>query len=147
VEDSYSYSKLAGEELLASFSRAYGIRTYVTRPAGICPPERLRRMAETAAPVTGWSDWLWGYVASEDLAELQRLILEKAEELPTHDVYVANGLDSTLLEPSKDVLATYRPDLLPLARGMEGHQAFFSVAKAQATLGWTPKHTWREYLR
>ena len=34
-EDSYSYSKLAGEMLLASYTRAYGIRTYVTRPAGI----------------------------------------------------------------------------------------------------------------
>lgn len=32
-EDSYSYSKLAGEMLLASYTRAYGIRTYVTRPA------------------------------------------------------------------------------------------------------------------
>ena len=30
-EDSYSYSKLAGEMLLASYTRAYGIRTYVTR--------------------------------------------------------------------------------------------------------------------
>ena len=28
-EDSYSYSKRAGEDLLASYTRAYGIRTYV----------------------------------------------------------------------------------------------------------------------
>ncbi|MDI7277411.1 MAG: NAD(P)-dependent oxidoreductase [Anaerolineae bacterium] len=147
VEDSYSYSKLAGEELLASFSRAYGIRTYVTRPAGICPPERLRRMAETAAPVQGWSEWLWGYVASEDLAALQRLILEKAEQLPVHDVYVANGLDTTLLEPTLEVIERFRPDLLPLARGLDGHQAFFSTARARAALGWLPARTWRAFLR
>jgi nucleoside-diphosphate-sugar epimerase len=146
VEDSYSYSKLAGEELLASFSRAYGIRTYITRPSGICPPARLRQMAEAARPCTGWSDWLWAYVASEDLAELHRLILEKAGALPVHDVYVANGLDSTLLEPSREVIERYRPDLLPLATALTGHQAFFSVAKAQAELGWTPRRSWREYL-
>jgi len=34
-EDFYNYSKLAGELLLASYTRAYGIRTYVTRPAAI----------------------------------------------------------------------------------------------------------------
>ncbi len=146
VEDSYSFSKLAGEELLASFSRAFGIRTYVTRPAGICSPERLQNMAKAAGPVTGWSEWMWGYVPSEDLAELQRLLMEKADSLPVHDVFIANGLDSTLLEPSRDVIARFRPDLLPLVRGMEGHEAFFSVAKAQRAVGWTPKHSWRDYL-
>jgi UDP-glucose 4-epimerase len=146
VEDSYSYSKHVGEELLASFTRAYGIRTYVTRPAGICPPERLQRMAETAKPVTEWSDWMWGYVPSEDYAELQRIIMEKAESLPPHDVYVANGLDSTALEPSMELIAKYRPNLLSVAK-LEGHQAFFSTAKAQAVLGWSAKHSWRDYLK
>ena len=40
VEDSYSYSKLVGEELLAMYTRAHGMRTYALRSAGICPPER-----------------------------------------------------------------------------------------------------------
>jgi UDP-glucose 4-epimerase len=145
VEDSYSYSKLAGEELLASFSRAYGLRTYVTRPSGICPPERLRRMAETVAPVTAWSDWMWAYVASEDLAELQRMIMEKADLLPVHSVYVANGLDSTVLEPSQEIVARFRPELLPVTR-LSGHQAFWSTAKAQQEVGWVPKHSWRDTL-
>ncbi|MEA3407718.1 MAG: NAD(P)-dependent oxidoreductase [Chloroflexota bacterium] len=146
VEDSYSYSKLVGEELLASFSRAYGIRTYVTRPAGICPPERLQRMAENATQVSGWSDWLWGYVPSKDLARMQKMILEQADSLPVHDVYVANGLDTTLLEPTRDVMAEFRPDLLPLAEGITGCQALFSTAKAQENLGWRPESSWRDYL-
>ncbi len=146
VEDSYSYSKLAGEQLLASFSRAYGIRTYATRPSGICPPEELQRMAREAGPCKGWSEWLFDYVASEDLATLQRLIMEQAASLPIHDVYVANGLDSSLLEPSREVIARYHPELLPLVRGMDGHEAFFSVVKAQRALGWTPTHGWRGYL-
>jgi nucleoside-diphosphate-sugar epimerase len=40
VEDSYSYSKLVGEELLASYTRAYGMRTYVLRSAAISPAAR-----------------------------------------------------------------------------------------------------------
>ncbi len=145
VEDSYSYSKLVGEELLASFTRAYGLRTYVTRPAGICPPARLQRIAETAAPVTAWSDWMWAYVPSEDLAELQRMIMEKADSLPIHSVYVANGLDSTCLEPSREVVARFRPDLLSVT-GMQGHEAFWCTTKAQREVGWAPRHSWRDYL-
>jgi UDP-glucose 4-epimerase len=146
VEDSYSYSKLAGEELLASYTRAYGLRTYVTRPSGICPPERLQRMAENAAPTSGWSPWLWGYVPSEDLAELQRLILERADSLPPHDVYVANAPDTSALEPTCELIEAFRPDLLPLADGLEGHQAFFDASKARDELGWTVRRGWREYL-
>ena len=146
VEDSYSYSKLAGEELLASFTRAYGLRTYMTRPSGICPPERLQAMAANAKPVTGWSEWLYGYVPSEDLADLQRLILEGADDLPAHDVFIANGADTSLLEPPRDPIARFRPDLLPLAEGIEGHQALFSIDKARRMLGWEPQRGWRQYL-
>jgi UDP-glucose 4-epimerase len=146
VEDSYSYSKLAGEELLAAFSRAFGVRTYITRPGGICPPERLQRMAAQVTLPTAWSPWMWGYVPSEDLAEMQRLILEQSDALPPHAVFVANGLDTTLMEPTREVVARLRPDLLPMAEGLVGHQALFSTTKAQLMLGWTPGHTWRDYL-
>ena len=81
-EDSYSYSKLAGELLLASYTRAYGIRTYVTRPAGIYSPARRQQLAHTAAPATGWDPWLWAWVASEEAACAHRLLMEQAENLP-----------------------------------------------------------------
>ena len=146
VEDSYSYSKLAGEELLASFTRAYGIRTYVTRPAGICPPERRKAMAENARPATGWTDWLWCWVASEDVAWAQRVLMERAEELPPHDVYFINGADTTALEESRELVAKFRPDLLPLAEKLEGHQSFISTEKARRAFGYQARYTWREYL-
>ena len=145
VEDSYSYSKLAGEELLASFTRAYGIRTYVTCPAGICPPERRKRMAENAQSSTGWNDWLWGWVASEDLAWAQRALMEKAERLPPHGVYLLNGADTTALEETVELVAKFRPVLLPLVEEMEGHQAFFSTEKARHAFGFEARYTWREY--
>ncbi len=147
VEDSYSYSKLAGEELLASFTRAFGIRTYVTRPSGICPPERRKAMAENVRPATEWNPWLWGWVASEDVARMHRMIMEAAETLPPHDVYFLNGPDTTALEPSMELIERFRPDLLPKVRKLEGHQAFFSCEKARRAFGWEPLYTWREYLK
>ncbi|MEN6478145.1 MAG: NAD(P)-dependent oxidoreductase [Anaerolineales bacterium] len=146
-EDSYSYSKFVGEDLLHMFTRAYGIRTYVTRPAGICPPERLQAMAENARPTTAWTEWLWGYVPSKDLATMQRLIMEKCYQLSDHEVYVANGLDTTALEPTRELVERFKPELLPLVKNMGGFQAFFSTNKAQEQLGWYPKYTWRQYLK
>ena len=81
-EDSYSFSKRCGEDLLASYTRAYGIRTYMTRPAGISPVERRNQMKANAKPTTGWTPWLWCWVGSEDVASAHRLLMEKADTLP-----------------------------------------------------------------
>ena len=145
VEDSYSYSKLTGEELLAQFTRAYGLRTYMTRPSGICPEERLRNMASNAKPCDGWSPWMFAYVPSVDLATMQRQIMEQAEALPAHDVFVANALDSTLLEPTMEIVERFRPDLVVKCRGIGGHDALFSAAKAQRLLGWRQTVSWRDF--
>jgi len=143
-EDSYSYSKLAGEMLLASYTRAYGIRTYVTRPAGICPPERRQQMAHHAAPATGWNPWLWCWVGSEDVASAHRLLMEGTENLPPHDVYYLNADDTTALEPSAELIARFHPALMPFAEGLSGHQSFFSARKLTQAVGWQHHTAWRD---
>lgn len=146
VEDSYSYTKLVGEELLASYTRAYGMRTHMVRAAGICNEERRRAMAKNAKPVTGWNAWLWCWIGSEDVASAQRLLMEKADDIAPHGAYFCNGDDSTLLEPSREVIARYKPELLPLVRDLEGHASFLSNKKLRDTVGWEPKTSWRQYL-
>ena len=143
-EDSYAFTKRAGEELLAYYSRAYGIRTYVTRPAGIVPPERRERMARETGPTTSWNTYWCSWVGSEDVASAHRLLMEGAEELPVHDVYFLNADDTAHLEPSRELLAKFRPELLPLADGMSGHQAFFSNRKLKVAVGWEHKTSWRD---
>jgi len=144
-EDSYSYSKRAGEDLLASFSRAYGIRTYMTRPAGIHPPERCEQLAKNVQPATGWTDWLWCWVASEDVASAHRMLMEAADDLPPHDVYFLNGDDTAALEPTRELVERFRPDLAPLAVDLEGHQSLLSNQKLQNAVGWQHKTSWRAY--
>lgn len=145
-EDSYSYSKRAGEDLLASYTRGYGIRTYVTRPAGITPPERRQNMAKNAGQVGGWSDWMWCWVGSEDVASSHRLLMEAADELPPHDVYFLNSDDTTALEPSLELVERFKPELMPLfLEGyMKGHQSFLSNDKLKRAVGWEHKTSWRE---
>lgn len=146
VEDSYSYSKLVGEELLHSFTRAYGMRTHMVRAAGICNEERRRAMAENAKPITAWSDWMWAWIGSEDVASAHRLLMEKAEEIPAYGTYFCNGDDTTALEPSREIIARFKPELLPLVRDLEGHASFLSNQKLRDTVGWAPQTSWRQYL-
>ena len=146
-EDSYSYSKLAGELLLASYTRAYGMRTYVTRPAGICSPQRRQQMAQHAAPATGWNPWLWAWVGSEDVASAHRLLMEETERLPPHDVYYLTADDTTALESSAELIARFQPALMPYAAALSGHQAFFSTRKLQQAVGWQHHTSWRRQRR
>ncbi len=143
-EDSYSFSKRAGEELLASFTRAYGIRTYVTRIAGICSAERRQQIADNAKPVSGWSEWLWCWVGSEDVATAHRLLMEKAESLPEHDVYFLNADDTTCLESSLELVERFNPALLPLVDRLEGHQSFLNCDKLKQAVGWEHTTSWRD---
>jgi nucleoside-diphosphate-sugar epimerase len=142
-EDSYAFTKLAGEQLLASYSRAYGIHTLVTRPAGICPPERRRAMAEGAAPTTAWDPFWSSWVGSEDVASAHRLLMEAADDLPGHAVYFLNADDTHHLEPSRELIEKFRPDLMPLVGGIAGHQAFFTCEKLKGAVGWEHKTSWR----
>lgn len=143
-EDTYSFSKLAGEELLASYSRAYGIRTYVVRPAGIRTGEQRRQMAIAAQPSQGWDPWLWGWVGSEDVAQAQRLVLEAAPDLPRHDVYFVNADDTHALEPTAELIERFQPELKSWAEHFTGHQALISCNKIKQRLGWQPKTSWRQ---
>ena len=97
VEYSYSFSKLAGEMLLESYTRAYGMRTYALRSAGICDAQRRLEMAHRAKPSKAWDPWLWAWVGSEDLASAHRLLMERAHEIEPHRVFYCNADDTTAL--------------------------------------------------
>jgi nucleoside-diphosphate-sugar epimerase len=147
-EDTYSYSKRAGEELLASYTRSYGIRTYVTRPAGITPEERRKQMALNARPAGGWNSWLWCWVGSEDVASAHRLLMEFADKLPPNDVFFLNSDDTTALETTQELVEKFNPDLMPLflQSYMKDHQSFISNEKLKKAVGWEHKTSWRMYL-
>lgn len=146
VEDSYSYTKLVGEELLGSYSRAYGMRTHVLRSSGICNEERRRQMARTAAETGAWSDWIYAWVGAEDIAAAHRMLMEQARDLAPHGVYYCNGNDTGSLTPSREIVARFRPDLLPYVRDLEGHASFFSNQALRDALGWEHHTSWRDYL-
>lgn len=146
VEDAYSYSKLAGELLLDSYTRAYGLRTYSIRAAGICNEARRRDMARHVEPASGWNPWLWAWVGSEDVASAHRLLMEMASTIEPHGVYFCNADDTTALEPSLELIQRHRPEHLDLVQDLPGHASFLSNQRLKDVTGWQHLTSWREYL-
>jgi nucleoside-diphosphate-sugar epimerase len=147
-EDCYSLSKHLKEDILASYSRAYGLRGYAIRPAYIMRPELQAKHAESAKPPDEWTDWLFGYVDIRDLARAFRMCLEAghAGALPPFDAYYVNAADTTEPEDTRDLVARLRPDLLPTLGPVTGRQALISTARAERAFGWRAEHSWTEHL-
>ena len=143
-EDSYSFSKLVGEKLMESYVKTYGIRCYSLRAAGITDADRRAAMKAGAKPAEGWSEWMFPWIASEDLASAHRLLMEQAGSIVSFGAYYCNNDDTTLIEPTLDVIRKFRPDLIPLLRDpLDGHSTLFSNRRLKAVVGWKPEKTWR----
>jgi nucleoside-diphosphate-sugar epimerase len=148
VEDSYSYSKYAGELLLDSYSRSYGMRCYAVRSGWILDAEMRRKFApKFSEPVSGLFSVFNPWVAYEDCSMAHIRILEKAaqNDLPLFSAYYCHADDTNASEPTMDIIRKYRPDLLArLKCSLPGYAPFMSNAKLKQHTGWTHSHTWRE---
>jgi UDP-glucose 4-epimerase len=101
-------------------------------------------MARGASAAEAWNVWLWAWIGSEDLATAHRLLMEKAADIEPHGAYFCNGDDTTALEPTRELIERFRPDLLPLAKDLEGHASLLSNARLRSTVGWEPRTSWRD---
>ena len=82
------------------------------------------------------------------MASSHRLLMEAADELPSHDVYFLVADDTVALEPSRELVERFRPELMPLfVKGyMTGHQSFLNNDKLKRAVGWEHKTSWRDSL-
>jgi hypothetical protein len=79
--------------------------------------------------------------------------MERAGEIEPHGAYYCNGDDTTVLEPSRELVERFKPKWLPLVRdtselsaGLEGNASFFSNRKLRQVVGWKHRTSWRQYL-
>ncbi len=145
IEDSYSLSKLFQSEVMHSFTRAYGIRTYGISPATIMRPEQQEAHAKSVEPATEITEWFDGYQDIEDVANAFKMVLDAYKDLPPYDDYFINADDHLALEDSVDLLRKFRPDLLDKVRDLPGRSSFISAAKAKKAFGWKPKYSWTRF--
>jgi len=148
IEDSYSFSKRTGENLMEMYTKVFGIRCYSIRSGWIASEqERKDRINDpkNMEDIEGLIEWLAAWISAEDLAAAHRLIMEQANDIVPFGCYNCMSDDSMFGKPTMDVIKKYRPDLIPLIREpLSDYASLFSSKRLKAVVGWHPKVTWLE---
>lgn len=142
-ESHYALSKLVGEELAKQFSRWSGVPFTALRISNIMEPDDYQRFPSfwDDPRIRAWN--LWGYVDARDVAQAVRLALITQTE--GAEAYLVAAADTCMTTPSAELLANVYPDV-PTTRSVGGNDTLLSIDKAKSQFGYSPAHSWRDYL-
>lgn len=148
-EDSYSLSKVCGEEIYKAFSRAYGQQVVAMRLLGVYYHNWPRNRHTFNVTVPAATEENQGYLISEtyqyadarDIAAFVKLAIEADNLNPFEAFYVAT--DTKYSEPTSVIAARRWPFLAEMAKGIPGTEGLISIGKAEKLLGYRPQYSWR----
>lgn len=152
-EDSYSLSKVLGEEILKAYSRAYGIETVALRLLGVYyddfEPSRQTHIFDMDVPEIenrskGYlNNTTYQYADARDIANFI-LLATKADLKSKFEPYFVST-DVRYRHSTQEALKRRWPLLLEngLADKIEGNEPLISINKARRELGYEPNHSWR----
>lgn len=148
-EDTYSYSKLLGEDLLKAFSRGHGIKTVAFRLQGISYPYQPHKSPIEIPVMEKCKDGFfeghtWQYVDCRDVANAMRLAIEKD---------LANGFeafnivtDKRYEESTADFAKSHWPTIADMCKDLKGPEdrGLFSDKKLRDMLGYKEQYSWKQ---
>jgi nucleoside-diphosphate-sugar epimerase len=148
-EDSYSLSKVLGEEIYKAFCRAYGMRVVAMRLLGVYYynwPKNTHTFNVTVPAATEADKGYlvsntYQYVDARDIAIFTRLSIEAANLDPFEAFFVST--DTKYTEPTSVIAARRWPFLAEMAKNIPGTEGLISIKKAEKLLGYKPQYSWR----
>lgn len=146
----YAWSKLAGEELCAAFTRASGTPTVCLRPPGVFTAETYAfiRKARSDRPESEWSP-IWEYGAFLDVRDLAGAILSAltVDNLAGHHRLllcaddISSAVDDSLTLAQRLLTGVPVPAVDRYVE--QPFAALLDNSGAHNVLGWRPVHSWR----
>ncbi|MFC7204993.1 NAD-dependent epimerase/dehydratase family protein [Haloferax namakaokahaiae] len=141
-EDPYGTAKVAGEEVSKMVARKYGVSTCAIRPSWIqYPGDYPCRDVAKSGDLSGGAGNCWSYVDVRDVADL--VVAALANPVTGHEALHAAAAENYLDRPTAEAVEEFFGEV-PEQCALDGDQSALSTAKAQALVGWTPSHSWRE---
>jgi nucleoside-diphosphate-sugar epimerase len=142
AEDSYSLSKVIGEQTADGFARRRPVQISSFRFHGLwdTQQERSGRRPPSSDPTHGVKH-LWGYTDLTDAARACRMALEA--DWQGHEVFFITAADTHLSLPTREAVAATLPGV-PLRAELPGYASPFDISKAQRMFGWRPERSWRD---
>lgn len=150
-EDTYSLSKYIGEEIMKSFTRAYGMHTIAMRLLGVyySNSEIHKKIYKfgvdyqepKSGVITGDT---FQYVDARDIACFVGLALGKigTDALEKYEVFNV-ATDTRFVPDSKPFYDKVFPYLRDMTANLGDHEGLLSVRKAKELLGYVSKYSWR----
>jgi nucleoside-diphosphate-sugar epimerase len=148
-EDSYSLSKVLGEEIGRAFVRAYDMRCVAMRLLGVYYHNFAgnRHQFNVTVPAAAPEDKgylvsnTFQYVDARDIARFVELSIEAKDLDPFEAFFVAT--DTKYTEPTAVIAARRWPFLAEMAKDIPGTEGLISCKKAEKLLGYKPAFSWR----
>ena len=142
--DSYSLSKVFGEQLADSFVATSGMSVASLRIAGVNFDLSYASFPERWTDPARLLGGLWSYVDARDAAEACRLAAEA--KIVGHRVYNIAAATSRDPTPTEELVRKFFPGTR-IRDGMAGCWGGLDVARARDELGFATEHHWQDYLR
>ena len=143
-ESSYALSKVASETIAEQFARWGKLPFIGLRFSNILDPEAYQRFPDywTDAHARKWN--LWGYVDERDVAQSCRVALNA--DVTGADAFIIAAADTVMNRPSRELMNEVFPGV-EVAADLAEFGTLLAVDKARQQLGYTPEHSWRDYVR
>ena len=149
-EDTYSVSKLIGEEIVESFCRSYDMKGVAFRYMGISyhfrpyqfdqDPLKDKREGFVGGPIMT----TYQYSDGRDIAYATRLAIEK--DLPSHFEAFYISTDNVFKGDTAPIVRELYPDYAHMADNIKGEDSIISDKKLRDMLGYAPKYSWKNQI-
>jgi len=133
TEEPYGLSKWICEQQADTFARRYEDISIASIRFHWVVPDRDLAVKAFNVPTQDTAKHLWAYTMREAAARACLLGIEG--KFKGHEAFYITAPDSTSDIPSRELAATYYPNV-PIKGDFGGHQGFFNCAKAERILGW-----------
>lgn len=155
--NAYALSKLIIEETVRLYARTEEAAVGFFRPYYVISPEEwtgaptqlghtiAERLADPALAAVS----LFNYVDARDVADFIDAWLAAPAELVNGEGFFVGAADALATRPVSELWREFAPAIGAGAHGaaaadaLTGSSPVFSIAKAEALLGWQPRHSWR----
>lgn len=150
----YALSKLVMEEIVAAAVRVNpGVRFGVFRPCYVvsaeewagAPTQQGHTVVERLRDPSLAAVSLFNYVDARDAADFVVAWLT-SRSVRSGETFFVGAADAMATRPVAEIWRATCAQLGEGADALTGTQPVFSIAKAEAQLGWTPRRSWRTEL-
>jgi dTDP-glucose 4,6-dehydratase len=154
----YSASKAAADMFVLSYHKTYGLNVSITRctnnfgpcqlPEKLIPKTIIRTLRNLPIPIYGLGTNIRDWIYVEDHCEAINVVLREGKAGEVYNVSAGNEISN--VEIAKKILALlHKPEsLITFVEDRPGHDLRYSLdsTKAQSTLGWQPKFSFKKSL-